>query len=196
MGKSKWVAASTSAGEEGDAVSLELGWVSRAEAARVSVTPERIFGRHCAILGTTGGGKSFSLARLVEQSARYPCKAIVLDASGEYDFEGPTVTRLMLGPKSLSNCPAGFQLVSLPYRHLTMPDLFAIFQPSGGSQAPVLRQAIYSLKLKHLVPPVDWGDLLVGTIICKAEKVRAKCNSAAKNHVANARKDGADFDIT
>ena len=66
------------------AVTLNVGRVSSASDAGVHMTPERLFGRHCAILGATGGGKSYTVARLLEEALQYPCKLVLLDATGEY----------------------------------------------------------------------------------------------------------------
>jgi DNA helicase HerA-like ATPase len=49
-----------------------------------NVNAKSIFGRHCAILGTTGGGKSYTVARLVEELGNTGGKAILFDATGEY----------------------------------------------------------------------------------------------------------------
>ena len=38
-------------------LTLNLGAVDVAHESTVSIKPERLFGRHCAILGATGGGK-------------------------------------------------------------------------------------------------------------------------------------------
>jgi DNA helicase HerA-like ATPase len=42
--------------------------------------------RHLAILGTTGGGKSTTVAGLVQQAQAAGCAVIVLDVEGEYTF--------------------------------------------------------------------------------------------------------------
>src|SRR5581483_8674434 len=47
-------------------------------------TKKEVFPRHTAILGTTGGGKSTTVARLVEQARRAGMAVILLDVEGEY----------------------------------------------------------------------------------------------------------------
>src|SRR6185295_17160946 len=42
--------------------------------------------RHTAILGTTGGGKSTTVARLVQQAQEAGCAVVLLDVEGEYTF--------------------------------------------------------------------------------------------------------------
>lgn len=46
------------------------------------ISPEKLFGRHCAILGTTGGGKSWTTARIIEECLKHKAKIILLDATG------------------------------------------------------------------------------------------------------------------
>ncbi len=40
----------------------------------VSLSPESLFSRHCAILGATGGGKSWTVAQFVEQVSQWNSK--------------------------------------------------------------------------------------------------------------------------
>jgi DNA helicase HerA-like ATPase len=141
-----WVAASSGGAEsESASVNLMLGHVASYETVSVLTTPERLFGRHCAILGTTGGGKSFSLARLVEQSVRYGCKLLLLDATGEFH---------KLGGKSValgSDAQVGEEKVCVPYTELDENDFLALFSPSGRVQGPKIREAIRSLRIVKMV---------------------------------------------
>ncbi len=126
-------------------MALHLGHVASYETVSVQTTPERLFGRHCAILGTTGGGKSFSLARLVEQSTRFPCKLLLLDATGEFHrLSGLSVA---LGPDAQQK----EKRVTVPYTELDENDFLALFSPSGKVQGPKIREAIRSLRLVKLV---------------------------------------------
>lgn len=47
-------------------------------------TRKDVLPRHTAILGTTGGGKSTTVARLVQQAQAAGCAVILLDVEGEY----------------------------------------------------------------------------------------------------------------
>src|SRR5437588_12765100 len=79
-------------------VLLRLGSIDVARESAVSIRPEKLFGRHCAILGTTGGGKSWTTARIIEECLRYKAKIILLDATGEYrGFSGEHVAHYHLG---------------------------------------------------------------------------------------------------
>jgi DNA helicase HerA-like ATPase len=70
---------------EGD---IRLGEVIGQEDLVVSVPSWRkdVLPRHLAILGTTGGGKSTTVAGLVQQAQAAGCAVILLDVEGEYTF--------------------------------------------------------------------------------------------------------------
>ena len=55
----KWMAEATQRTElHPTPLVLELAYLPSANDTLVNLTPERLFGRHCAVLGATGGGKS------------------------------------------------------------------------------------------------------------------------------------------
>jgi len=79
--------------ESGERRRVCIGTSPLAGDARVCVDPDRLFGRHLAILGNTGSGKSCTVAGLIRwsieaaQKARSDCpnaRFIILDPNGEY----------------------------------------------------------------------------------------------------------------
>ena len=130
---------------------VELAELPETDATKINLLPESVFGRHCAVLGATGGGKSWTVAKLVEEVARNHGKAILIDATGEY--HNTPADHHYVGMKSPSEPSASKELV-FPYSHLFEDDLFAIFRPSSQAQTPKLREAIKSLKLSRLDPSV------------------------------------------
>ena len=131
-------------------VTLAIGKVRGASDAIVTMTPERLFGRHCAILGATGGGKSYTVARLIEECQKHPCKAILLDATGEYrEFKSNIIHRHLGTPFDLADKS---DEASVPPSSFQEMDFIALFEPSGKVQGPKLRAAIRSLKLAELEP--------------------------------------------
>lgn len=193
----KWVAGNATGSDGSDGISLDLGWVAAERGVRVCARPERLFGRHCAILGTTGGGKSYSLARLVEESAKHQCKVIVIDAVGEYRFDEAHTMRLALGRTDKAREGAGFTLVTMPYRFLTIPDLFALFQPSGKVQGPMLRRAISSQKLRSLDKQNnELGAFTDGRgVVTKAGRDRTVFEKVTAKHATALQSLDADFDV-
>lgn len=136
---------------EPDPVLLHLGSVDVAQESKVEIKPEKLFGRHCAILGTTGGGKSWTTARIIEECIKHHAKIILLDATGEYrDFSGPYVQHCHLGlPVTKHSSSVS---CSLPPTSFLESDFIALFEPAGKVQGPKLRSAIRSLRLAKLEP--------------------------------------------
>lgn len=103
-----------------------------------NVSLDSLFGRHCAVVGTTGGGKSWTVAKLIEQVVQYTNnKVILIDATGEY--ESLTSKSCLLGVDSY-----------FPYQKLSIPDLFYLLRPTGQSQRPILLEAVRSLKIQQI----------------------------------------------
>ena len=103
-----------------------------------NVSLDSLFGRHCAVVGTTGGGKSWTVAKLIEQIVQYTNnKVILIDATGEYEFL--TSKSCLLGVDSY-----------FPYQKLSIPDLFYLLRPTGQSQRPILLEAVRSLKIQQI----------------------------------------------
>ncbi|WP_245510116.1 ATP-binding protein [Rhizobium leguminosarum] len=169
---------------------ITLGHLSGAPESRVSLPPSSIFGRHCAVLGSTGGGKSWSTMKLVEAIAACGGKAIIIDPTGEYHTLAERADHVFLGGRRKGeDDPRRF--VSFPHHHLSEIDLFAILQPSPGVQAPKLREAIASLKLVYIEPELADED---GYLI-KENKVKKPVNQAFLKHDEKIRTPSAQFDV-
>ena len=137
--------------DDGEPVVLNLGAIDVAQESLVAVKPERLFGRHCAILGATGGGKSWTTARIIEECIKHRAKLILIDATGEYrDFVGDGVKHCHLDDPVERN--AGSIASSLPPTSFLESDFVALFEPAGKVQGPKLRAAMRSLRLATLRP--------------------------------------------
>lgn len=173
---------------KGQPLVLSFAQLPDAENTPVSFTPEMLFGRHCALVGSTGSGKSWSIARILEDIARHKSKAVLFDATGEFAPLSKATRHVYLGndPHPQANAKE----VSLPYFQLTESDLFAIFRPTGQSQAPKLRAAMKSLKLAILEPSLTFD----GTII-KADKAKQQYEQNYARFYADIESPLARFDI-
>lgn len=120
---------------------IKLGHLVSSPSTEVKVNLQSIFGRHCAVVGTTGGGKSYTVSKLIESLIKTGNKAILIDATGEYE-----------GFKSNSYCDSKTLGIDtfFHYRHLTVSDIFVLLRPSGQVQQPILLEAIQSLKLVEI----------------------------------------------
>lgn len=122
-----------------DNVYASLGRLT-SNSVECKVTLNSLFGRHCAVVGTTGGGKSWTISKLIEEITKETDnKVILIDPTGEY--EGlPNSQSFILGKDSI-----------FPYQKLSIPDLFYLLRPTGQSQRPILLEAIRSLKIQKLI---------------------------------------------
>lgn len=186
-----WIAESHSRlADKSEALKLDLAFLPEHGETKVSILPEHLFGRHCAILGTTGGGKSWTVARLIEEARRFKSKIILLDATGEYyKLAGHDIEHVHFGSQS-DRAEKSTEVV-FPYRSLTEQDLFAIFTPSGQTQLPKLRAAMKSLKVARLN-----SGLAPQGVIVKADQTKSIFEKAYRKHVAEVENPSADFDIS
>ncbi len=172
-----------------DAVTLSFAKLADRDRTPIAITPEQLFGSHCAIIGSSGGGKSWTIARLIQECSQYRSKVILLDPSGEFETLTDNTKHVYIGTDPLPG--EGAVEVVLPYYELTEMDLFAIFRPEGQSQAPKLRAAMESLKLARLEPMMAPD----GTIL-KADRSKIEFLKALRYHLAAIEHPLADFDIT
>jgi uncharacterized protein len=134
---------------KGDSAPLlvELGHLSGLDDAALSIPPEKLFGRHCGVFGATGGGKSWTVSRLVNEIVRIGGKCILFDPTGEF-------TGKVAGAREFefsNDQAAEGRLVRFPSEKLSELDLNALLRPTGQSQGPTLRSAIISLRLARLL---------------------------------------------
>lgn len=179
------------AGDEGS-VTLDLGYVDAAGDSLVTVKPEKLFGRHCAILGTTGGGKSWTTARILEECLKHKSKLILLDATGEYwKFNGEHIENHHLGSPLAASTADGSTECSLPPTSFIESDFIALFEPSGKVQGPKLKAAIESLRLAKIDSAMASED---GTII-KEGKDKLPILRALARHAARIQDPSEPFDV-
>lgn len=81
--------------ERFQAKGFSLGTVATHPSLKVCLDPSNLFGRHFAILGQTGSGKSWTVAALVQRAVAVMPRAhiIILDLHGEYCWKREDGTR-------------------------------------------------------------------------------------------------------
>ena len=173
-------------------VKLRLGSIDVALESAVSILPEKLFGRHCAILGTTGGGKSWTTARIIEECLKHRTKIILLDATGEYrGFSGPSVDHFHLG--SPINLATGSLPCSLPPTCFVESDFIALFEPAGKVQGPKMRAAMRSLRLAKLVPAVATNGIIRKIDQSKSAVIAAEQQAGVADKLDDPRQ---EFDVS
>ena len=139
--------------ESGEKRRIKIGISPLAANAEVKVDPDRIFGRHLAVLGNTGSGKSCSVAGLIRWSMDAARKArkgsdpnarfIVLDPNGEYanTFRGMGKVRVFAVEAS-----EGIEQLQVPLWFWNSAEWSAFTQASSKTQRPTLIQALRSVR--------------------------------------------------
>lgn len=130
-------------GADSDPLMVNLGRLAGLDDAEISIPPEKLFGRHCGVFGATGGGKSWTVSRLINEAVRIGGKCILFDPTGEFKGKVAGAREYEFSNDSAQND----RLARFPSEKLSELDLNALLRPSGQSQGPTLRSAITSLRL-------------------------------------------------
>lgn len=152
----------------------------------VKINPDTLFGRHVAVLGNTGSGKSCSVAGLIrwsietaKENQKRPgplnARFIVFDPNGEYSqtFDSigePKKFRVNIGEDLLNET----KQLQVPAWMWNSNEWSSVAQASGKMQRPILRRALRELR--------NGGT--ISNDIYKARIDMTSYHIALKNHVA------------
>lgn len=146
---------------EDENVYAELGKLTSNDAI-CNISLNALFGRHCVVVGTTGGGKSWTVAKLIEVVIQNTnSKIILIDATGEYN--GIPSKSCLVGDDAYFS-----------FKELTNSEFCFLFREHSPNTANALCEAINTLKLVQL------GKLENGT---KLGKNIADINRIIANNV-------------
>ena len=137
------------ANDGSSSITLDLGHVRDGVGTPVSIRADHLLARHCAILGATGGGKSTTISRLLEQclASHLLPKIILIDPTGEYAATAKGHQTLFLG---VAEIPKGEMLVRISCEHLQDGDYLSILAPSPTQRVRLI-DAIHSLRLVEVL---------------------------------------------
>ncbi len=134
-------------------VFYKVGKLSSFDSIDVYLDPSNFFGRHSAILGQTGSGKSWTVTSLIQSALRYMPNAhiIIMDLHGEYGDKKTDALSSSPFPKSKVRCMDALDL-EMPYWLLTYSDLADLFINPDDMHASVqlafLRNALGDLRIE------------------------------------------------
>ncbi len=143
--------------ESGERRHVCIGTSPLAANATVSINPDRLFGRHLAVLGNTGSGKSCSVAGLIRWSLEAAKKKrqdkgnpnarfIVLDPNGEYtrafagDDHNVKARIFKVSPE------IGELALKVPLWFWNSAEWSSFTQASAKTQRPLLKRALREVK--------------------------------------------------
>lgn len=133
---------------------IPIGESAVVQGRPIRIDPNAFFGKHAAILGSTGSGKSCTIASLLQSILAQPAvkrtNFVILDTNGEYRTafqrekqdgtrEDASSGKALYIPSD--PCKATDRL-SIPYWLMNAEDFVRLFQASKGVQRPVLLEAL------------------------------------------------------
>ncbi|EPR69216.1 helicase HerA domain-containing protein [Cyclobacterium qasimii] len=118
---------------------------------KIKINPDKFFGKHAAILGNTGSGKSCTFASIIQSMFDFDyngkklqnAHVIIFDTNGEYKqaFQGkkeaPYKNIELVNPFNVDK--AGMKV---PFWFMNFADCDYLFEPTSGTQAPVFKRAL------------------------------------------------------
>ena len=137
--------------ESGEQRHVKIGTSPLAGDAVVAIDPNKLFGRHLAVLGNTGSGKSCSVAGLIRWSleqakqqtkGRPNARFFILDPNGEYSkaFDETGTMKANLFKVNPDEC--NVQQLRVPIWFWNSAEWTSFTQASSGTQRPTLLQAL------------------------------------------------------
>ena len=133
--------------------SLELGTYVIDDTAKAFLDGDKFFQRHAALLGSTGSGKSWTVASILERAAKLPtANLIVFDLHGEYSKLSYARHLRIPGPEELG--ASINELLYLPYWLLNAEEMQAMFidrsEFSAHNQVMAFQDAVIAGKKETL----------------------------------------------
>lgn len=131
---------------------------------KIKINPDRFFGKHAAILGNTGSGKSCTVSSIIQTLFRFSFPVqkqnengeneltkknienahfIIFDTNGEYkkafgfDEKNPYKEKSVVNSFCIDK-----DGMKIPYWFMNFDDFDYLFEPSSGTQAPLLKGAL------------------------------------------------------
>ena len=142
--------------------SLEVGSYAIDESATAYLDGNKFFQRHASLLGSTGSGKSWSVAAILEQAANLSSSnLVVFDLHGEYSELSYARHLRVPGPEELGQ--SDDSLLFLPYWLLNAEELQAMFTDrsefAAHNQVTAFQDTVVAEKRKRL-EELDKADVL------------------------------------
>jgi DNA helicase HerA-like ATPase len=166
---------------------IQIGESSLFEGRQVHIHPDLFFGKHSAILGSTGSGKSCTIASIIQSILSHDeikrTTFVILDTNGEYrsafqhnnkngSWEDMASRRCLFIPSDSKDESA--RLV-VPYWFMNSNDFTRLFKAAPNVQRPVLLDAL-TMSRMEAQPKSGWRRLR-DDIILEANAILASSRS-------------------
>jgi len=118
---------------------------------KIKINPDKFFGKHAAILGNTGSGKSCTFSSIIQSMFDFDYNGkklqnahiIIFDTNGEYKqaFQGtkesPYKNLCEVNPFHINR-----DGMKVPFWFMNFADFDYLFEPTPGTQVPVFKRAL------------------------------------------------------
>lgn len=133
---------------------IKLGESPIFEGFPIHIDPDALFGKHAAVLGSTGSGKSCTIASLLQSILEHPqvkqMHVVILDTNGEYrsafqqrktggGYEDVGRSGCLYVPSDPTQIA---DRLTIPYWFMNADDFVRLFGASQGVQRPVLLESL------------------------------------------------------
>ncbi|BCA53483.1 hypothetical protein W02_06230 [Nitrospira sp. KM1] len=174
--------------ESGERRRVKIGTSPLAGDAEVRVDPNRLFGRHLAVLGNTGSGKSCSVAGLIRwgleeahairQQGQPNARFIVLDPNGEYSraFAAADSAKARIFKV---NPAEGERALKVPLWFWNSAEWCSFTQASAKTQRPTLMHALRFIRDSDIEPTADSNHEMRSFLRTIVTTIRIEQNSGS-----------------
>lgn len=135
---------------------------------QVKINPDRMFAKHVAILGNTGSGKSCTLSAILQSMFQFTYNGkklsnghvVIFDTNGEYKNAFDIDAKHKVNPFWINE-----DGLKVPYWFMNYDDMDYLFEPTTGTQAPLLKRALALAKSqvaeeeRKLIPKLHVNNL-------------------------------------
>ena len=138
-----------------DNAKIKIGTSPLAANGDVFVNPDKLFGRHLAVLGNTGSGKSCSVAGLIrwsieaakKETEKLNCRFLILDPNDEYescfnDLGNIRKFKVIIDNDKMND----IRQLKVPSWMWNSYEWSAVTRASDKSQRPLLRKALKEIR--------------------------------------------------
>lgn len=154
---------------------------------QIHIDPDMFFGKHSAILGSTGSGKSCTIASIIQTILSHNeikrTTFVILDTNGEYrtafqhkkkdgSWEDIALRRCLYIP---SDCRDESSHLVIPYWFMNSNDFIRLFRAAPNVQRPVLLDALTMSRME--AQPIDNWRRLRDDIVLESNTILASARS-------------------
>ena len=141
---------SLSVGDEEKEKSLNIGRYVISEDAKTYLDGNKFFQRHAVIVGSTGSGKSWTVAKILEKSSQLQSvNSIVFDIHGEYKPLSSLDNTTLLKVAGPTDNADNEKIIYLPYWLLSYEEIMAMMLDRSDQNAPNQARALFDLVINY-----------------------------------------------